>query len=198
MQQQEYLRSICSLCKHEFTSDNHNNKCTTVNMNTIKNVYFYEDGDSIPKSLMTYGLCGCSAILIVKYEKGKDSPISIHFSHLVYTRDIVRFLDTNLTDIDKYDYYVIIKTPGEFELIDGKYEFNSKDKIMWNNLIIDRDEYKNVNYEFINYSTMMSSSENASYRKLYCDIRYDKETKKYCIYYTNNYGIFKPVLSITE
>lgn len=195
MQQKERFYSMCLLCKYDITSIEHRNKCTTVNMNTIKYVDLCKE--SIPKSLMTYGLCGCSAILIIKYQKNTNKSINIAFAHLVFTETIVDFINANLVNTNDYDYYVIVKTPGEYELINGKYKFNTKNKLLWDNILRKRDEYHNVNYEFINYNINTSLSEDMSYRKLYCDIRYDDE-KNYCIYYTDNYGIFKPILSIAN
>jgi len=103
------LIMICDHCKNEITSQIHRDSCNTVSMHGIKESIISVEF----KPMMTYGLGGCTAILMVFFRKGTNECYKVVLGHTPIKENIIKWYNRYYTDI--YNIVTIIKTPLKYE-----------------------------------------------------------------------------------
>ena len=68
---------ICNHCFSTIISDKHKNECNTINMYEVIECIIKPDS----KNMMTFGLGGCTAIIMVFFTKDTNIPYKIIFGH---------------------------------------------------------------------------------------------------------------------
>ena len=103
------LIRICDHCKAEIISQIHRDRCDTVSMHEIKESIISVEF----KPMMTYGLGGCTAILMVFFRKGTNECYKVVLGHDPIKENIIKWYNRYYTDI--YNIVTIIKTPLKYE-----------------------------------------------------------------------------------
>jgi hypothetical protein len=118
----------CQSCYNPITSTEHEKKCSTCLMFGYK---VYEIPE-IFKPIMTYGLGGCTVLLMVFFDKNTNKVIKVVFCHDPVKETILEYFDKYYTS--DYNIVTIIKTPGEFH----------KDGKKWIQLVINQKYWASV------------------------------------------------------
>jgi len=100
---------ICDHCKAEIISQIHRDRCNTVSMYGIKQSIISAEF----KPMMTYGLDGCTAILMVFFRKGTNECYKAVLGHHPIKENIIVWYNRYYTD--EYNIVTIIKTPIKYE-----------------------------------------------------------------------------------
>ncbi len=106
----------CQSCYNPINSLIHSNKCITVMMDQIKESIISAEF----KPMMTFGLGGCTAILMVFFTKDTNIPYKVVLGHSPDKIQILHWFEQYYHN--DYNIVSVIKTPGEWTQIDGKYE----------------------------------------------------------------------------
>lgn len=129
------------------------------------------------KNLMTYGLGGCYAGIIIYKFNGID------YIFMIHTPLIKTFLTSVKSHIDNFDIkYIKIKSPGEYINHNQEYIFSIKNKEIKeyiknnNNKIIMEPYHCNDSSDKYNFNSMLG-------------IKYENEK----ISVSNNYGVFEEI-----
>jgi len=160
---------VCDSCHHSITSEKHYLSCKSVLMYQIVESYV----DSNFKPMMTFGLGGCTAIIIVFFNSGKC--IKIVMGHHPYRDYIIQWYQKYKSD--DYNIVIIIKSPGEYLKEDEKYIFKAKDENYYKDLI----DCSRLIFE--PYPELISFNESSFVRTLYFKINPQPS-------YSNMYGYF--------
>ena len=169
----------CYNCKHAINTEKHKEDCTTIYMFEVINTIIKPD----TKKMMTFGLCGCAAIIIVFFTKDTNTPYQIIFGHHPIKKNILEWYNEYYNQ--DYNIVTIIKSPGNYVKIDNDKYFSlvTNDKDYWisnfnnpNNTLI-LEPY--ITDQCTNYVDFNSN--------LYLEI--SPELK-----YSNNYGKFIPLV----
>ena len=110
----------CHNCGVEITHFTHQLNCKTVEMNQQMVQYYNKQF----KNMMTFGLGGCYAALIVFKKEGKVS--HVYMSHFPYLDYFINFIDLHLKKFNDYEHFVYLRVPGEFSFNTTKYEPNKE------------------------------------------------------------------------
>ena len=164
---------VCDSCHHSITSKEHYLLCRTVSMYQI--VESYVDSDFKP--MMTFGLGGCTAIIMVFFKSGKC--IKVVMGHHPFRDYITEWYQKYKSD--DYNIVIIIKSPGEYIKEDEKYIFKANDEDYYKDLI----DYGHLIFE--PYPKSISFDESLFVRTLYFKI--DPHPS-----YSNKYGGFIEIL----
>lgn len=171
----------CYTCHHLITSDIHKEKCITIHMYDKKECNLKEL--TTHKSMMTYGLCGCTAFIL--YIKSNNK---IVMGHHPEKNIIMKWLNEYLQDLSKNisannEVSLYIRLPQEYEKQpNGKYDYKKtnifdiyKDHPHIKKLIIEPYSLNNDNSKYSLKST------------LYCKLNI-LSTENYKIEYSDSYG----------
>jgi hypothetical protein len=107
---------ICKACYSTILSKTHADKCNTISMYQIKESVL----DDNFKPMMTYGLCGCTAFIMINKNNKK-----IIFAHHPDYKMIKLFFINNYNCSD--EFIVILKTPGSYvkEIVENLWKLKS-------------------------------------------------------------------------
>ena len=100
---------ICNHCFSSIISEKHQEKCTTINMFEIITTNIKPD----TKNMMTFGLAGCTAIIMVFFTQNTQIPYKIIFGHHPLKNEILKWYKSNY-DFN-FNIVTIIKSPGFYE-----------------------------------------------------------------------------------
>ena len=78
---------ICNHCFSTIISDKHKNECNTINMYEVIECIIKPDS----KNMMTFGLGGCTAIIMVFFTKDTNIPYKIIFGHHPIKNNVLLF-----------------------------------------------------------------------------------------------------------
>ena len=170
----------CDHCYSTIFSEKHNNECNTINMYQVIECIIKPDS----KNMMTYGLNGCTAIIMVFFKKDTNKPYKIIFGHHPIKNNILTWYKTYYDS--KYNIVTCIKSPGYYEKRGEHFTMVIHDENYWkdamnesnNTLILEpyskiikiccsSDDYLNFDYN----STL--------YLKIYPEIKYTNCYGKY-------------------
>ena len=167
---------LCANCGNSILSPKHKNDCLSINMYQLK-----EQNMPIKKKMMTYGLCGCTAIIIIdkKYNR-------ILMGHHPEKNEILKWFLQNYYTSHEYNYIVILKLPGEYIKNDlGKFDFVGRDEKFWKTIFPKNPNLK-VIYE--PYDLCKTISINSKNYFSYNSSLYFRQTDKDSFEYTDKYG----------
>lgn len=157
---------ICHSCKHNIISKDHADKCTTVNMfSFVENTL-----DQLSeKPMMTYGLGGCTAIIIGVYKD--DQLLKVIFGHHPDKNKIAYKLSSTISSNSTCQFKVLIKLPGEYRKKDNGYygifpTCTSKFSI-----------FKNIDNISLNFEPYIIDDNEYCNKQLY--LKYENEELKY-------------------
>lgn len=157
---------VCECCYHSINSNNHHEHCHTVIMNSWKELPI----DEFNKPIMTYGLGGCTGIII--YNKTKKTIFMGHHS----------FKDVINDWIYKYRYddvIIYLKIYNEFEKLEGNKYYTEKKPTFYKKF----ESFKNIKFIIETYNNTSNNSYNST---LYCK----KKNENNELYYSR-WGIWK-------
>jgi hypothetical protein len=116
----------CQLCYKPVTSLEHLAKCTTTYMCEINESIISPDF----KPMMTYGLCGCTALLMVFFTTDTNMVYKVVLGHYSIKEDILAWFNKYYTS--EYNIITIIKTPGSYvKGIDEKWNLEADNNKYW-------------------------------------------------------------------
>ena len=173
------MAMTCYHCKSKIINDIHKKECDTVSMFQVKNVIINSD----IKKMMTFGLCGCTAIIMVLFDKDTNKPYKIVFGHTPNKDSIIEWY-RKYYDIN-YNIVTIIKSKGNYEKKDDKQYFS---------LVIDDDQYWTNKINQSNNTLILLAYSNIKSVNLF-DFNYEFESSLYLeifpeLQYSDNYGRF--------
>jgi len=170
---------ICDSCYNSITSEKHHSSCVNIQMWQIKEQNIEP---TIPfKTMMTFGLGGCTAIIIALFDKITNKPIKVIFGHHPDKEDVFNWFTSNYSS--EYNIVTVIKSPGDYVKVDSKWIMEATDKLYWEEKII-----KSTSKLIIEpYSLDMMVNESNFRSSLYC--KYIDGILKY----SNEYGVFKSI-----
>ena len=100
---------ICNHCFSTIISDKHKNECNTINMYEVIECIIKPDS----KNMMTFGLGGCTAIIMVFFTKDTNIPYKIIFGHHPIKNNVLlwykKYYDST------YNIVTYIKSPGNYK-----------------------------------------------------------------------------------
>jgi hypothetical protein len=115
----------CDLCKDSITSQKHRNIC---NMTCMYQVKKYEMTPDF-KPMMTYGLGGCTALLMVFFTKDTNTVHKVVLGHHPNKENILEWFNYYYTE--NYNIVTIIKTPEEYVKEGGKWITITSNQEYW-------------------------------------------------------------------
>jgi hypothetical protein len=121
----KYNPLTCQTCYHFVTSEKHYNSCTDVSMYHITESIISTNF----KPAMTYGLGGCTVLLMVFFTKD-NTPIKYVLGHHPIKENILTWFQQYYTD--EYNIVTIIKTPEEYQKINDKWITKTANEDYWN------------------------------------------------------------------
>ena len=164
----------CFHCGHKITSTEHADCCTTVDM-----CEFIEKSETTideleHKPMMTHGLNGCTAVIIVVYKN--NEPIKIVFGHdpdrISVSKKILETIKEHIT----CKFKILVKCPGEYRQKDnGYYDLFPK-------IAQERDMLDGIENIVIKYEPYCLMTDEYTNRELYLKL-VDKK-----LMYTDNYS----------
>ena len=143
---------ICQSCYNSVISQIHANKCNTSMMYEIKEFYISPEF----KPMMTFGLGGCTALLMVFFSKDTNQVKKVVLGHHPIKENILKWFQEYYTP--DYNIVIIIKIPGEYKKENEKWTLVPKNKEYWE-LYIQKDNCKLI---LESYNLMMSTDFNNS------------------------------------
>lgn len=142
----------CQSCYHSVISQTHAHKCNTCSMYEIKEFYISPEF----KPMMTFGLGGCTALLMVFFTKDTNIIYKVVLGHHPIKENILTWFNKYYTQ--DYNIVIIIKTPGEYKKENEKWILVPKNKEYWE-LYIQKDNCKLI---LESYNLAMSTDFNNS------------------------------------
>ena len=163
----------CDNCKKFITSDYHNKNCSDVFMGGIIESLIFDAF----KPMMTYGLGGCTALLMVFLTK--DNVVHrVVLGHDASTEKIEEWFIDKYKRGQDYNIVTVIKTPGEYQKDGDSWKLIAKNQEYWDKLI----KKNNCKLILEPYSTTrFIGSENSFESTLYFKMNPGPQ-------YSNNYG----------
>jgi hypothetical protein len=86
------------------------------------------------KPMMTFGLRGCTAILMVFFTKDTDTVYKVVLGHHPNTTDILAWFNSNYTE--DYNIITIVKTPEEYVRDGERWAIIGKNQDYWMSTIV--------------------------------------------------------------
>ena len=167
---------LCANCGNSIFSPKHKNDCLSINMYQFK-----KQNMPIKKKMMTYGLSGCTAIIIIDKEYNR-----IFMGHHPEKNEVLKWLLHNYYPSQNYNYTVIIKLPGEYIKNNlGKFDFIGKEKKFWEENFL---ESKNIKMIFEPYDLSETISLNGLNHFSYNSSLYFRQIDENNFEYTDKYG----------
>lgn len=162
---------ICQNCFTFINSKKHQNNCSTVNMYQLVKKDF-----PLKKPMMTYGLCGCSSLILIdKYYN------RVIFGHHPFKNEVLKWIFENYYSSFENEYTLILKIPGRYcKDINGKYVIKGDDEEYWKGNLGNLKNLKMV-IEPYNLNTLTGDKYNSN---LYFKMINEN------LFYTNNYGLW--------
>ena len=133
---------ICDNCKQQITSEKHNSLCNTVSMYEIQSYFITLDFNP----LMTFGLCGCTAMLMVFFDKIDNQCYKVVLGHHPEKDEIIKWYSRYYNN--EYNIVTIIKSPGNYVNDNGHWIIKTKDEQYY------KDNITNCKIIFEPYSEM--------------------------------------------
>jgi len=99
----------CQACNNLITSPEHREKCSTSGMYDVKVSFI----DSEFKPMMTFGLAGCTALLMVFFTKDTNIVYKVVLGHHPQKEEILKWFTKYYSE--DYNIITIIKTPGNYQ-----------------------------------------------------------------------------------
>lgn len=164
----------CFHCGHKITSTEHADCCTTIKM-----LQFIEKSDTTinelkHKPMMTYGLNGCTAIIILVYKS--NEPFKIIFGHDPDRNNVSKKILETIRKHITCTFKVLVKCPGEYRQKDnGYYDFFPK-------ITQERDMLDGIENIDIKYEPYCLATDEYTNKELYLKL----VDKKFM--YTDNYS----------
>ena len=115
----------CQSCKNSVTSQEHRNMCSTSTMYQVKESIILPDF----KPMMTYGLEGCTALLMVFFNKDTNAVYKVVLGHHPIKENILEWFNRYYTQ--DYNIVTIIKTPEEYIKEGEKWITVKKNQEYW-------------------------------------------------------------------
>ena len=125
----------CETCHHPITSQTHAQKCHTTSMYEICEFYISPEF----KPMMTFGLGGCTALLMVFFTKDTNIVYKVVLGHHPIKENILTWFNKYYTQ--DYNIVIILKTPSNYEKENGKWILVPENKEYWE-LNIQKDNCK--------------------------------------------------------
>lgn len=167
----------CCMCNMPITSTVHATECTMITMCQEK--YQCVGSPSDFKPMMTFGLGGCTAIIIAIFDT-MEACIGVVMAHYPDIANIISTFNKYYNKCHNNRLTIVVKSPADWVKIDGKYTEELKYKrILDTNIVGD-----NITVRYIPYSETISFGESVHVRSLYVALR-DKKLQ-----YTDSYGIW--------
>ena len=115
----------CQLCFNKITSSKHRENCNICNMFEVKESIITDDFTP----MMTYGLGGCTALLMVFFTKDTNEAYKVVFGHNPFKEKILEWFERYY--ISDYNIVTIIKTPVEYQKKEDKCIGVPKNQEYW-------------------------------------------------------------------
>ena len=115
----------CQTCYSYVTNQTHNDSCTNISMYQIKESIISTNF----KPAMTYGLGGCTVLLMVFFTKDTNTPIKYVLGHHPIKEDILKWFHQYYTH--QYNIVTIIKSPEEYIKINDKWNTQISNEDYW-------------------------------------------------------------------
>jgi hypothetical protein len=169
----------CQLCHRSILSKEHAERCNTVSMWQTKEFII----DETFKPIMTYGLGGCTAFMMVFYDKITNKPYKVVFSRDPSIEEILKVFTRYYST--EYNIAIVIKSPSHYEYVDKKYIKIADDEYFW----LSNIKQDNCKLFFEPYSTMINDY----------DDRYQSESSIYLrmcsdLQYSDAYGLYHSII----
>jgi hypothetical protein len=100
----------CYSCYYSIISQMHKIKCIMIEMMDIQSQTIENAQMQNFKTMMTYGLQGCTVMLLIKIKNGKITEILL--GHHPFVRNIVDWFNDNYSK--EYNYITVIKLPADY------------------------------------------------------------------------------------
>jgi len=115
----------CQSCYHYITSESHFDSCTNVSMYEVKESIYSTKN----KPMTTYGLGGCTVLLMVFFTKDTKILIKSVLGHHPIKQNILKWFLRYYTN--EYNIVTIIKTPEEYQKINDKWIMKTANEDYW-------------------------------------------------------------------
>ena len=115
----------CQACYHLVTSPEHRDRCSTSSMYEVKESIISSEF----KPMMTYGLGGCTALLMVFFTKDTNIVYKVVLGHHPIKENILSWFNKYYTP--NYNIVTIIKTPEEYQKEGDKWITVTKNQEYW-------------------------------------------------------------------
>ena len=166
---------LCANCFKELTSDKHQKECQTIKMFQLK-----QQNLPLKNKMMTYGLGGCTAIILIDKECNR-----VIFGHHPNKNIVLKWFMENFTNPNN-KYILIIKLPGEYIINNfNKYDLKGTEEKFWNQNIPKNDNLKII---FEPYNLNTSIQFNQKYTFNYNSTLYLRQNKDLSLEYNDTYG----------
>jgi len=116
---------ICQACFHLVTSPEHRDRCNTSSMYQVREFIISPEF----KPMMTYGLGGCTALLMVYFTKDTNMVYKVVLGHHPIKENILLWFTEYYTQ--DYNIVTIIKTPGEYIKEGEKWIMKGNNQEYW-------------------------------------------------------------------
>ena len=164
----------CQACRYLLTSLEHENRCSTSSMYEVKESIISPEF----KPMMTYGLSGCTALLMIFFTKDTNIVYKVVLGHHPKKEDILSwFIKYYRPD---YNIVTIIKTSGEYQKEGDKWITVANNKDYWISNIT-KDNCKLILEQ---YELLVRLDDNTKFNSsLYFKMQPGPK-------YSNNYGVY--------
>ena len=103
------MAMICNHCYSSVISEKHNNECNTISMYQVIECIIKPE----TKNMMTFGLNGCTAIIMIFFTKDTNLPYKIIFGHHPTKNNVLMWYKTYYDS--RYNIITYIKSPGDYQ-----------------------------------------------------------------------------------
>ena len=118
----------CEACGDTVIGDTHRERCHTVMMHGIRT--FFLDKDAKP--LMTFGLGGCTALLMVFFRADEDAPYKAVLGHTPIEAQVLEWIRRHSNAYDRIA--TVIRTPGAYVRATPYWELRPENEALWEGL----------------------------------------------------------------
>lgn len=141
----------CQICGYTILSEKHRESCNTVEMWQSSQ----QDINPKFKPMMTYGLNGCTAAFMIV--KDNNQFIKSMMIHDPEKHKVMNYLKTKLLENKKFQTIVVVRSPGEYQEVNSRYEMVPIDLEYWDKFL---GTYSNCEYTIEGYSLSKSCGVN--------------------------------------
>ena len=168
----------CANCFQSINSLQHITECDTIKMYQLK-----KQDMPLKKKMMTYGLAGCTAIIIIDREYNR-----ILMGHHPEKNEVLKWFTQNYYSSSDYKYTIIIKLPGEYIENDlGKFDLKGREVKYWKNELPENPNLKII-FEPYNLNKTIHISVNKGSNFSYNSSLYFRQTDENNFEYSDKYG----------